>query len=81
MNVEGPFFNFKKAAEWCGYHPDTFRRKLKEYDLPRCGPDKSRFARSVLDAFMESPANFAKSETNTPGRRRNLKPVVVRRGG
>jgi len=80
MQVEGPFFNFKKAAEWCGYHPDTFRRKLKEYELPRCGPDKSRFAQSVLDAFMEYPEAFAKSE-NSPSRRRNLKPVVVRRGG
>lgn len=80
MQIEGPFFNFKQAAEWCGYHPDTFRRKLKGYELPRCGPDNTRFAKSVLDAFMESPENFAKAAAS-PCRRRNLKPVVVRRGG
>jgi len=78
MQIEGPFFNFKGAAEWCGYHPDTFRRKLKDYDLPRSGPGKTRFAKSVLDAFMECPESFKKLSVVPGGRRRGMKPVVVR---
>lgn len=78
MDIQGPFFNFKQAAEFCGYHPDTFRRKLKDYELPRCGPDKTRFAKSALEAFMESPDTFKKAPSIPGGRRRGMKPVVVR---
>lgn len=60
MSVEGPFMNLKQAAAYCGYAPDTFRRKIQDYCLPRHGPEKNRFAKSVLDAWMESPNTFAK---------------------
>lgn len=62
MHVQGPFFNLKKAAEYCGYAPDTFRRKIQDYCLPRHGPEKNRYAKSVLDAWMESPDTFRKQK-------------------
>lgn len=55
MHVKGPYLNLKQAAEYCGYSPDTFRRKLRQYELPRYGPEGNRFAQSVLDAWMQSP--------------------------
>lgn len=81
MDVQGPFFTLAKAAEYCGYSPDGFHRLLKGYSMPKFGPRKNRYARSVLDAFMESPDTFKKSDSSSLRRRRNLKPVVVRRGG
>lgn len=74
MNVQGPFMTLKQAAEYCGYHPDTFCRKLRDYQVPRHGPEKNRFARSVLDAFMENPDTFAKAKG---GGYRRRKPKVV----
>ena len=70
MQVSGPFMTLKQAAEYCGYSPRTFSRKLKEYDLPRHGPEKNRFAKSVLDSWMQSPDTFRKA----PQRRYNHKP-------
>lgn len=60
MMVSGPFFTFREAAKYCGYHPDTLARILREdgLELPRSGPRKNRYAKSVLDAFMESPEVF-----------------------
>lgn len=75
MNVSGPFMSLKQAAEYCGYHPDTFSRKLKEYQVPRHGPEKNRFAKTVLDAFMENPHAFAKVQGHQ--RKRKPKGVIV----
>ena len=61
MQVSGPFFNLKQAAEYCGYSPETFSRKIREYDIPRYGPEKNRFAKSTLDNFMASPDTFKKA--------------------
>lgn len=66
--------NAIEAARYCGYSPYTFRRKIREYELPRYGPNRNRFARSVLDAFMESPETFKKVPR---ARRRNPQKVVV----
>lgn len=74
MTISGPFFPLRDAAEYCGYAPDTFARFLREYDLPRIGPAKNRFARSVLDAWMASPDTFRKSPAP---RHRKPRPVEV----
>jgi hypothetical protein len=58
LRVIGPFYNFREAAQYCGYAVDTFRDYLKLYTVPRYGPKKTRFAKSVLDKFMESPYLF-----------------------
>ncbi len=78
MDVQGPFFTLAKAAEYCGYSPDGFRRLLKGYSMPKYGPRKNRYARSVLDAFMECPEMFKEPASFSCSRRRGLKPVVVR---
>jgi predicted DNA-binding transcriptional regulator AlpA len=72
MHVSGPFMTLKQAAEYCGYAPATFRRKLREYDLPRHGPEQNRFARSVLDNWMQNPEVFRKVQPN-----RKRKPLTV----
>jgi len=56
----GPFLTLKQAAEYCGYAPDTFRRKIRDYDIPRFGPENNKFAQSVLDEWMQSPKCFEK---------------------
>lgn len=68
MQVQGPFFNIAKAAEYCGYRPKSFSVILKEYDIPRHGPRNNRLAKSTLDAFMESPERFKRNEA--PRRRK-----------
>jgi len=72
MRVQGPFMTARQAAEYCGYALETFRRKTREYDLPRHGPERNRFARSVLDAWMEYPEAFKPAP-----RARRRKPVLV----
>ena len=60
-HFKGPFFNLAKAATYCGYDsPDAFRRVVRELgvELPRCGPKGNRYAKSVLDEFMNSPSSF-----------------------
>lgn len=58
MTIQGPFYNLKEAALYCGYKPVTFARLIREYALPKSGPRKNRFAASVLDAWMASPDTF-----------------------
>lgn len=71
MTVEGPFFTTEKAAEYCGYRKSTFRDLLKDYELPRFGPRKTKYARTVLDAFMATPEAFLRGagcyRRRTPG--------------
>lgn len=73
MTVEGPFFTTEKAAEYCGYRKSTFRGLLLEYDIPRHGPRRTKFARSILDAFMATPEIFLRGATML----RRRKPVLV----
>lgn len=74
--AEGPFFNMARAAAYCGYAVGTFERILREYHLPKYGPKKNRFAKSVLDAWMLTPDTFKMHAHPTP-RRRSPKPVSV----
>ena len=73
MFIEGPFFTTEKAAEYCGYRKSTFRDLLKDYELPKFGPRKTKFARTVLDAFMATPEVFLRGA----GSYRNRKPGLV----
>lgn len=73
--TNGPFYTAREAAQYCGYALETFRRKLREYDVPRHGPEKNRFAQSVLDAFMVSPETF---RPDPAPRRRRRKPLSLR---
>lgn len=72
----GPFFNLANAANYCGYAIGTFERIVREYDIPRYGPKRNRYARSVLDAWMHSPEAFKKNSSPKP-RRRTPQPVTV----
>jgi len=74
--TEGPFFNSQKAAEYCGYAPGTFERLVREYAIPKYGPKRNRFAKSVLDAWMHTPETFKKNPLLKP-RQHTPKPVIV----
>lgn len=68
--MTGPFYPLNEAAAYCGYEsPDAFRRVVRELgvELPRCGPKGNRYAKSVLDEFMNSPSRF---QANAVKRRR-----------
>ena len=71
MVIEGPFFNLDKAAEYCGYRKSSFRGLLRKYDIPRCGPRGTKYARTILDAFMATPEAFMRGalayRRRTPG--------------
>lgn len=68
--VQGPFLTKAQAAEYCGYAPTTWENKVESvYDIPRHGPKKNRYARSVLDLFMATPDAFRKQKTAPSGRR------------
>lgn len=58
MTVQGPFFRTAAAAVYCGFSERHFRDLLKKYIIPRTGPGRKVFARSVLDAFMSDPESF-----------------------
>lgn len=72
MEMKGPFYNKKKAAEYCGYAVSTFDEKIKGYEIPLAGPDRNRFPQSMLDLWMENPATFSKQRQI---RRRKFKKV------
>jgi predicted DNA-binding transcriptional regulator AlpA len=57
-SIDGPFYNLKTAAEYCGYSEKTFSRILSEYEIPRFGPRNNRFAKSVLTEWMRQPELF-----------------------
>jgi len=70
MQVEGPFFNLKGAAGYCGYEsPEHFSELLGGFVVPKFGPKKNRFAKSVLDAWMANPDAFkAEKKSSRPYR-------------
>lgn len=75
--IEGPHMKLKDAAAYCGYSPDAFARTLRGFDLPRTGPRRNRFARSVLDAWMASPETFQRQDQQpVPGRGRP-RPIIA----
>lgn len=58
MSNQGPYLNFGNAAEYCGYHPDHFRRLTRGANIPRLGPNRNRFAQADLERFMADPDAF-----------------------
>ena len=58
VEVKGPYYNAKNAAEYVGYGYDHFRHLTSECQVPRCGPRKNRYAVSVLDSWMKDPNCF-----------------------
>lgn len=74
MEIRGPFYNQKKAAEYCGYSASTFCKKIKGYKLPMAGPDLKRYPQSVLDAFMANPEVFREEKNRV--RHKPMKVVV-----
>ena len=62
MDVQGPWFNLKEAAEYCSYDPNYFGKLLQEYEVPRHGPGKNRYAKTIIDEFMKNPDTFKKKE-------------------
>lgn len=76
MDVQGPFFNLTGAAQYCGYEsPEHFSELLRAFVVPKFGPKKNRFARSVLDAWMANPDAF--KITRAPSGRRKPKRLVA----
>ncbi len=74
VEITGPFYNLKDAAEYCGYSPDHFRHLATEHQVPRCGPNRNRFAASTLNTWMSTPNCFKiKAFTN----KRSLKKLEV----
>lgn len=74
LPVEGPFFNLAAAAEYCDYAPGTFERVVREFKIPRHGPKRNRYAKSILDLWMAHPDLF--KENPLPARRGG--PILVR---
>jgi len=74
MQVDGPFLNLTGAAKYCGYEsPEHFSELLRGFSVPKFGPKKNRFARSVLDAWMANPEAFlVEKKTGRP-----YKPALV----
>jgi hypothetical protein len=67
------YLNQKNAAEYCGYCPDTFRKYLGEYGIPRKGPDNAKYSIEDLDRFMENPLAFCMTQKS---HRRNIQEFV-----
>lgn len=70
-HMTGPFYPLSEAAAYCGYDsPDAFRRVVRELgvELPLCGPKSNRYAKSVLDEFMNNPTCFQAVRVNRTNR-------------
>jgi len=72
VQIKGPFLTRPQAANYLGYKDTYFQKLLGEYHIPRHGPAKTRFAQSVLDAFMAYPEAFKKQK-----RSRSRKPKLL----
>lgn len=74
--MTGPWLSLPDAARHCGYSEDYFRKKiLKEFYVPRGGPEQNRFSLPVLDEFMSDPSKY-KVAPPTPKRKRR-KPIIL----
>lgn len=67
---ERGFFNTKDAAIFCGYSESQFREFCKKYQIPRYGPQKTRFKREDLLLWMEIPEVFLASDGGWVGKPR-----------
>jgi hypothetical protein len=66
---ESQWLSTAKAAEYCGdYSPETFRKLVKRYNIPKHGHTRKVFDRNELDEWMKAPRYFL--NTNSPSRGR-----------
>jgi len=73
--IEPEYFNLKTAAFYCGYeNPRSFSKIIRDYDLPKYGPKRNMYKKSVLDEFMKSPTEFVAMK---PRKRSDYSPVTV----
>lgn len=61
--VPRKYLNQKSAATYCGYGVETFRKYLTEYNIPRKGPDNTKYCVDDLDKFMANPFEFCLQRT------------------
>ncbi len=74
--ITGPYFNARKAAEYCGFSYAYFRELAGEYRIPKYGPKRNMYAQSVLDQWMRVPNSFLAEEVTTT-RGHKFKPIEV----
>jgi hypothetical protein len=56
---KGPYYDLKQAARYCGYRSAAyFGQLVRDYRVPRRGPNGTRYAESDLDLFMQDPKSF-----------------------
>jgi len=71
-----PFLTPAQAAKYVAYTRQHFGRLVKEYKIPRYGPELTRYRQSDLDAWMENPYIFVSpSSTGSARRRSTFTPV------
>jgi hypothetical protein len=58
VNVVRRYLSLTEAAEYCGYRPRYFAKRLREYALPKYGEKGTRYRIEDLDLWMENPAIF-----------------------
>jgi len=74
--ITGPYYNARKAAEYCGFSYAHFRELAGQYRIPKCGPKRNMYAQSVLDQWMSVPNHFLAEEV-TSTRRHKFKAIEV----
>ncbi|MFW5489062.1 MAG: DNA-binding protein [Desulfovibrio sp.] len=73
--IRPEYLNLKNAAVYCGYNSArSFSNLIKEYELPKYGPNRNRYKVSDLDDFMESPTSFVAAPVR---RRTGFTPVEI----
>ncbi|MEN6488749.1 MAG: hypothetical protein ABFD66_07695 [Smithella sp.] len=52
------WLNSRSAAAYCDYSLDQFRELAREYQIPKHGPNLSRYDREELDQWIRDPFYF-----------------------
>lgn len=78
--MKGPVYHKKALTEFFrGVSKDTIRKILREYYIPRCGPDEKFYAQSDLEAFVADPEAY-RVVGRRQGRTDRIDAVDIRRG-
>ena len=72
----GPFLTKSQAADYVGYAPSTFEKKVREDNIPKYGCGQPRFAIRDLDAWMCDPLVF-RAKVAKKRQASNPKPLQV----
>lgn len=68
--IDRRWMNTQSAAEYCDYSASRFRRLVKEFSVPGHGPERNRYDRYELDAWMTNPRCFIQTDNSFPARRK-----------